>query len=193
MPMKLLWNWVFSVIESRCVSALLALPYCRNRIVGEDVAWRKTRREEHTEQRPAQTHWHDSGSAPPRGPCHWPKHSGLRGSRGARVSPPLRSADPEARAGRCGAEVLSRCEPINANLTELDLFTAHTSTMQTGRLMRFRVSQLQLYLRLQRLVCMFLLLTYYIYSFNTYVADKLGYSFMLQLILIYLFQRRPLV
>lgn len=50
---------------------------------------------------------------------------------GARVPPPLRSAD---RAARGGAEVLSRHEAVNQNRPELKLFTVHTSAMQTGRL-----------------------------------------------------------
>lgn len=60
------------------------------------------------------------------------------------MSPPLRSADPEARAGRCGAEVLSRCEPINANLPELNLVAVHTTTMQTGVFMESHLSGLVL-------------------------------------------------
>lgn len=73
------------------------------------TTWReiKNRREEHKEMLPAQTHWHDSGPALPRGLRHRPKQSGLRGSQGARVQPPLRSAEQSWRheAGR-------RCPPL---------------------------------------------------------------------------------
>lgn len=125
----------------RCnLSLLCYLPDVpSSQTVGEDVAWRKTRREEQQLiTHPAQTPRHASGSVLPRGPCHWQKHSGLRGSLGARVPTPLRSADREARAGRCGTVRGKRCssryEPVNQNLPELKLFTDLTSTMQTGRL-----------------------------------------------------------
>lgn len=106
----------------------------RNPTAGEDVAQRKTRRKEHKERLHAQTRCDDCCSRLPRGPCHWPKHTPVSVAAGGRRACSAHRRRCAVQTGRCELSGTGqRCSP-DKNLSESKPFTAHTSTMRTGRL-----------------------------------------------------------
>lgn len=92
--------------------------YVLYRITGADVARRITRRKEHKETLLAQTQWHDSGCDVPRGPRHWPKHCGFRGSQwgSARAAAFAQCRTAGTRRGR-GVPQIWTCKPADSRLS----------------------------------------------------------------------------